>query len=212
MIEVLKSCFLFNSLQKETLHDLLKITFISKYKKNEILFYEGDAPKYLHILLDGNVKVYKTDKDGNRTVLHSFYSQSIIGEMANFHSIPFPATAVCDEDGLVLKIHYSEFEKFFLVNPLVSLEFIKSLTKKIKALENFIFSNVMLDATGKVAEFLLENEKVYYKKSEIADHLNITPVHLSRILSKFRGCQIIKDTNKEISIIDKQALQNLCRI
>lgn len=70
----------------------------------------------------------------------------------------------------------------------------------------------MLDATGRVARFLLDNENINYKKSEIANILNITPVSLSRILTNLNSKDIIKNNKKEINVLDRKSLQNLCLI
>ena len=212
MNTILKNCFLFQTLNNALLEELATISIIETFNKDNILFFEGDKPKYLHILLTGNVEVYKTDKVGNKTIIHHFKGESLIAEMANFYNIPFPATASFTNSGTVLKINYLIFEDSFLKNPEVSFEFIKSLTKKIKLLENFIFQNVMLDATGRVARFLLDNEKIDYKKSEIANILNITPVSLSRILTNLKSKNIIKNDKKEINVLDRKSLQNLCLI
>lgn len=212
MHNILKNCFLFQTLNNNQLEELSSICTIETFNKDNILFFEGDKPKYLHILLTGNVEVYKTDKVGNKTIIHHFKGESMIAEMANFYNLPFPATASFINFGTVLKIDYLTFEESFLKNSNVSFEFIKSLTKKIKLLENFIFQNVMLDATGRVARFLLDNENINYKKSEIANILNITPVSLSRILTNLNSKNIIKNNKKEINVLDRKSLQSLCLI
>ncbi|MFA6740535.1 MAG: Crp/Fnr family transcriptional regulator [Arcobacteraceae bacterium] len=210
MYNILKNCFLFQTLNNTQIEELASICTIEKYNKNNILFFEGDASTYLHILLSGNIEVYKTDKIGNKTILHYFKGESLIAEMANFYHIPFPATASSLNTSSVLKINYLKFEKSFLKDSNISFEFIKSLSKKIKVLENFIFSNVMLNATGRVAKFLLDNENNIHKKSEIANIVNITPVSLSRILAALNSKNIIKNQKKEISILDRESLKKLC--
>ena len=58
----------------------------------------------------------------------------------------------------------------------------------------------------------LEDENINYKKSEIANILNITPVSLSRILTNLNSKDIIKNNKKEINVLDRKSLQNLCLI
>ena len=40
----------FNFLDKKDLDRLKEISFKKKYQKDEILFYKGDEPKFLHLL------------------------------------------------------------------------------------------------------------------------------------------------------------------
>jgi CRP/FNR family transcriptional regulator len=211
MNDYLKQIFLFQSLDKLSLSELAYIAHRKTYREGEILFYEGDPSSYLHILIDGAVKIYKSDSNGNEIFLHRFYGQSLVAEMANFYSIPFPATAILEAYSTVLVIDYKAFETHFLRNPTVSFGFIQSLTQKIKHLENIIHSNFLLDASGRVAQFILENETTFYqfKRNDIAKMLNITPVTLSRIIKKFKNHEILSEENRKIFILNKQELQKI---
>lgn len=66
MHNILKDYFLFQTLNNNQLEELATICTIETFNKDNIIFFEGDKPKYLHILLTGNVEVYKTDKVGNK--------------------------------------------------------------------------------------------------------------------------------------------------
>lgn len=208
----LKNVFLFSQLSEDELDRLATISYFEKYSKTNTLFYEGDSPDKMHILVDGVVKTYKTDMKDNEIVLHYFQPISLIAEMANFHHIPFPATSEFETDGAAIKIEYPVFEKEFLKNPTVSFEIIKSLSHKLKNLENIITSQLTLDSTSRVAKFLYENGKEYQnvKHYKIASILNITPETLSRVLKKLKQLGLISDDNgKNIYIIDREKLEKL---
>ena len=46
----------FSFLKEEDLNRLKEITIKKYFNKNEILFYKGDEPKYLHLLIKGIAK------------------------------------------------------------------------------------------------------------------------------------------------------------
>jgi CRP/FNR family transcriptional regulator len=108
-----------------------------------------------------------------------------------------------------LSINYDTFEKEFLKNPDISFAFIKSLSKKIKYLENVIATNMVMNSTARVAKFLCENgDKISkLKKSHIAANLNMTPETLSRILKKLSTMGLIEKQKDEILILDKEGLE-----
>ena len=83
------SCF--SKLTDAQLEKLKKISVIKKYKAKEILFYEGDEPTYLYVLLQGTLKVYKTNHKGQQIFLHQFYPGGLVAELANFENIPYLA-------------------------------------------------------------------------------------------------------------------------
>ena len=82
-----KEIELFQELTKEEIKQLFKISSFKKYKKNNILFFEGDKPQQLFLLLDGIIKVYKVDAKGNEIILHFFQPQMLIAETAHMQRI-----------------------------------------------------------------------------------------------------------------------------
>ncbi|MDP3465499.1 MAG: Crp/Fnr family transcriptional regulator [Sulfuricurvum sp.] len=211
MQEQLKRIFLFEHLSDGDIKSLSAISQIKEYQAGEILFYEGDPSEKLFILTKGIVKAYKIDMKGNEIVLHYFHPVSMVAEMANLHRIPFPATAEFETEGSVVEINYPLFEEGFLKNPAVSFEVIKSLSQKIKLLENVITTHLTLDSTSRVAKHLYDNENLYrtMKHNKIATILNITPETHSRTLRKFKTLGLISDEGKDFQVINKAGLFEL---
>ncbi|MEN8726807.1 MAG: Crp/Fnr family transcriptional regulator, partial [Sulfurovum sp.] len=82
---------LFQALNQDETNRLYKISSLKEYKKGNIIFYEGDQPKRLKLLLDGIVKVYKVDSKGKEVILHFFQPQTLIAETAHMQKINYPA-------------------------------------------------------------------------------------------------------------------------
>jgi len=204
------SCF--SKLNDEQLEKLKKISVIKKYKAKEILFYEGDAPIYLYVLLQGTLKVYKTNHKGQQIFLHQFYPGGLVAELANFENIPYPATAEFMSDSEVLRIDYKALEQDFFKNPEISFEIIKSLIAKHKILIDVIQKEVILTADAKVAKFILENEELFktLKNTQVASILNLTPETLSRTLSKFKSSGLIElDEKHNIRVLSSEKLEEM---
>ena len=205
----LTDVYLFKNLSECQIERLKQISTIKKFKKAAHLFFEGDEPKKLNILIEGIIKIYKTDFKGNEVVLKYFYPASIIAELANLDQIPYPASAMFETDGKVISLDFHLFEKEFLKNPDVSLSMIKSLTSKLRYLETIISRNLTMDATARVAKFIYENENLLpqLKKNKIASILHITPETMSRVLKKLKEDNVIENRNKQLNILDKAKLK-----
>lgn len=204
------SCF--SKLNDAQLEKLKKISVIKKYHAKEILFYEGDEPIYLYVLLKGTLKVYKTNHKGQQIFLHQFYPGGLVAELANFENLPYPATAEFMSDSEVLRIDYKALEHDFFKNPDISFEIIKSLIAKHKILIDVIQKEVILTADAKVAKFILENGDLFktLKNTQVASILNLTPETLSRTLSKFKSSNMIElDENHHIRVINKEKLEEV---
>ena len=203
----LKKFYLFSNFTEGELGRLKLISEVKKYKRGNILFYQGDEPKILYLLLKGSVKVYKLDSKSNEIIIHIFDTMTLIAELANLEEMPYPASAEALSSIEVLEIDYQKFKEEFLSDSKTAFEFIKSLTKKIKNLENLI-ANLSLDSKARVAKFIYENEQLFLdsKNTKVASILNITPETLSRVIKKFKDEAIL---DSESRVLNKERLKEL---
>ncbi len=208
----LKDIALFNSLSDENIKKIEDISTLVKLDANDILFYEGDQSKYLHIITKGVIKLYKTDAKGHQLFLYQFTPISLVGELANFENFPFPATAEAVIKSEVLKVDYEKLSDNILKNPNFSMEVIKSISKKAKILQNVIHQEMILTAEAKIAKLLVEHGELFLqlKNSQIAALTNTTPETLSRTITKFKKSNyIIMDKEHKMKILDIESLKSL---
>ncbi|MEZ0322836.1 MAG: Crp/Fnr family transcriptional regulator [Hydrogenothermaceae bacterium] len=213
MLEELKNVYLFRHLSEDTLERLSQISKIKEYEPGQVLFFEGEKAENLYILLEGRLKVYKTTFKGIEIFINQFGPVSMIGELANFEKIPYPATAEFMTEGKALAINFRVFESEFLKNPEILLSIVKSLSNKIKMLNSFIDSTVVLSAEARVAKLILESVEIFevLKHNQIASFLNITPETLSRVLSKLKSRKIIDSEGHKIKILDREKLRKISK-
>ncbi|MDD3462332.1 MAG: Crp/Fnr family transcriptional regulator [Sulfurospirillaceae bacterium] len=211
-MERIKKIPMFSALSQRHIQKLQEISTIKSYEPKEILFYEGDNPEYMHVLLKGGLKLYKTNHKSQQIFLHQFNNLNLIAELANFENIPYPATAEFTTKAEVLKIDYKKLEEGFFQNPEISSMIIKSLAGKLKILINVVQNEVVLTSEAKVAKFLLRNAELFgtLKNTQIASILNITPETLSRTLTKLKSSKIIETPDKNsVIILNEEKLKQL---
>lgn len=205
----LEDFYLFENLGRAHLERLKEISSFKDYGKGRMLFFEGEAPESLNILVEGVLRVYKTDPKGNEVVLNHFHPVALIAELANLERMPFPATAVFETDGRVLRIEYDAFEMEFLKDPEISFSMIKSLTRKLKALNTVISQNLTMTSTSKVARFIYDNEALFteLKQHKIASILNITPETMCRALKRLKEGSAIGKPSGRFRVLDRERLR-----
>lgn len=197
----------FEALTPQEAKRLEAITVAKKYKKGEILFLEGEEPKWLIFLLTGSVKLYKTAPSGKEIFLHQLAPMNFVAEVVNFENIPYPASAAFVISGEVLKIDYEKFKSEFLSNPKICLYLLKSMSQKLRITSNLLHQELVLNAEAKVAKFIVMHEDLFnsLRHTKIASILNITPETLSRILNKFKNSNLIKLDEKNQLILKDEA-------
>jgi len=197
----------FGNLTNNELKLLASIARKRNFSKGEVLFYEKDEPRYLTLLTSGTLKVYKTDPKNNEIVLHRFLPGTLVAEMAVLEGIPYPASACFESDGSVIEIDFIRFKEEFLTNPDIALNFFKSLSRKIKYLEDVIALNIVLDSTARVAKYICENDDALtMKHNQLSQYLHMTPETLSRIFKKFTKLGFLEKEGSSYKIIDKESL------
>ena len=197
----LKTIDMFSKIDEDTLDKIYDITTVDKYEENSIVFYEGDSSKYLHCLLKGVVKLYKTTSNDKEIILKYFHPNELIAEVASFENIPYPATALAHSNVELLKIDFEKFKQIMYNNPELSFAIQISLIKKIKTLETVISRHIILDAKERVIEYIYDYTEDFFKLKnvEIAKILNLTPETLSRVLRTLKDEKYIDMKLKSIN-------------
>jgi CRP/FNR family transcriptional regulator len=198
---------MFSALGQNYLRELQEQIHIKKYTKESIVFYEGDSSEYLHILLGGSVKLYKTSPKGTQIQINRFSAPGLIAEFAVFEHEPFPATCEFVTDGAIGLLHFDKLYEY-LNQPQFSLELIKSLTGKVSLLSALVHKETILSSEAKVADLMLKKVTIFnrLKNNEIASILNLTPETFSRILTKMKKEEIVKIENHKLIILNEDAL------
>ncbi len=151
-------------------------------------------------MVSGVIKLYKTSSHHKEIVLKYFHDSELIGEVANFEHIPYPATAKAYTNVEILKIDFEKLKYIIYSNPKLSFIIQTSLIKKIKNLETIISTNLILDSKERVAKYLYNHSNDFFstKNILIAEILSISPETFSRILKFFKDNGIIDIKAKKI--------------
>ena len=206
----LKDIPLFSGLSDEHLTELQHLLHVRHYTKDSIVFYEGDESDYLHILIDGTVRLYKTTPKGTQIHMHNFVAPEIIALFAAFETVPFPATCEFLTEGSVGLLPLKKIYDF-LHNVDFSLSLITALSRRMKLLSDLLHKETVYSSEAKIADLIYTNASVFkhLKNNEIASILNITPETLSRILSKLKKEEIITLKDHVLTILDPEALEDI---
>ena len=213
LTQSIKSLDFFENLSDNQIDILSNFSFISKYEKDSILFYETDLKTNLLFLVNGLIKIYKYDKFDNEIFLYHIYSNSLISELSNLNTneIFCFSNASFIEDSVVLSIDFLKLQEHFLNNNLLVKELMSSLLKKTNQLQSLVNRELVFDATAKVAYMLVSDLNMFnkLKRQDVSFMLHIQPETLSRVLKKLSRDNIIEIENQQVIIKDEIALNSI---
>lgn len=212
---LIKSLQFFSSLNDEQIEVLLSFSFIHRYPKDYIVYYEKNESNLLLFLLNGSAKAYKIDKNSNEIFLHYIHKNSLISEISNItkNSLYSFSNISLLEDSAILQIDYREFRMKFLNNNILCSEFSNEIILKSQQLQSLITREFLLNSVSKVAMMLHDNLSIFnkLKRAEISLMLHIQPETLSRVLAKLKRNSIIDINVGKVEILDYKALESVYR-
>jgi len=80
-----------------------------KYKKGNCIFFEGDAPLYYYQVSEGSVRMANIFDNGKEFIQGLFNKGESFGEPVLLINESYPATAIANEDMVLLKIAKENF-------------------------------------------------------------------------------------------------------
>jgi CRP/FNR family transcriptional regulator len=210
-IETISKISFFNTLSQEEKEQIASISTVSKYTKNNILYYESDTSKKLLFLVSGLLKIFKLNKFDNEIFLYHIYEDSMISELSSIkqNDIFCFSNAEFIEDSMVLSVDFKKFQELFLFKNILTIELLEILLKKTHQLQCIVNRELVFDASAKVAFMINEDLDMFnkLKRQEVSFMLHIQPETLSRVLKKLSRNKTIEIDNGEVKIIDKRALE-----
>ncbi len=212
---------LFKGLEEQEINEILK-KFAKEvnYKKGEYLFSKGEKPKYMFILVKGNVTVFSEDIFGKRELLSSFSEPgSLFAEVYLYlEKKTYHFSAMADEDVTVIVISKEFFKQLYDLETgagrIITENYLNILSEKLYYFNQKIRMMSGFTLRQKLSRYILENRddslefKLTYNREELADYLGSTRPSVSRELSKMQEEGLISIERSKIKILDLEELKN----
>jgi len=194
------------------------------FKKNELIYCEGDAPTHMMILASGKVKVFK-DGVGTRMQIirmlkpgeHFAYRAIIANETYNTNVSAF-------EDSVIYMIKASIFISILKHNNAFCFRFLEELASDLGASDARTINLTQKHIRGRLAEALLllrqnyglEEDgatiNIYLSREDLASLSNMTTSNAIRTLSHFVNEHIIAMDGRKLKIIDEERLRRISKM
>ncbi len=208
---------LFSALSVAELRQLMRQSAVRSCKRHEMIFMEGDPYAGLYLMLSGRVKVFKTNLEGKEQIIHLVGPREAFADVPLFTGGPYPATAQALEDTRLLFIPRQAFLDLLHRNPEISLRMLGAFAKRLRRMVQLVEELSLNEVTTRLAHYLLDESKnaahstfqLPISKANLAAYLGTIPETLSRSLRELEEDGIISVQGKQITIRNKQILQQM---
>lgn len=123
----LKGVSLFKDLSGEDVSQLAHIAEEVRFSPLETIFKEGDVGNSMFIIVDGNVRIHKDEKD-----IATLSKGEFIGEMALLDQDPRSASATTEEETVMLRIEGQDFYDLMASRMEIMQGIVKVLTGRLR--------------------------------------------------------------------------------
>lgn len=207
--------------QRKLLADNVRIV---SFKKNDIIYRDGEPPREVMCLIAGKVKVYKDGVNGRSQIIRAIKAVDFFGYRAFFAGEEYKTSAMAIDNCVMAFLPIQLVIKFVHENNAVSMFFIRHLAKLLGTADERTVSLTQKHIRGRLAETLLflkdsygvEEDgytlSIYLSREDIASMSNMTTSNAIRTLSSFAVENMIAIDGRKIRIMQDEELRKVSKL
>ena len=213
-----------DTLTNEQRTELLYHVSVVKFKKNEIIYKEGDLPTNLLCLVSGKVKIYKEGVGGRPQIMRVLGETEFFAYRAYMANEPFVTAAAAFEPCVLLKVPLGIVTNMIQENATLGWFFIQKLAHDLGQSDERTVNLTQKHIRGRLAESLLflkdsygleedgSTLSIYMSREDLANLSNMTTSNAIRTLSAFASEKLVAIDGRKIKFMNLKELEKISRI
>jgi len=217
--QLLTMCPVFRGISETEAETLLKqIHFqIKKFGKDEVIVIAGERVTNLNIVISGSVRGEMIEYSGKTIKIEDIEAPKPLAAAFLFgQENKFPVTVTANQNSQILSIPVAEFMKLLQLNSFLLRNYLNSISSRAQFLSQKLQFLSFKTIKGKIAHFLLTQagEKFHSvelknTQQQLADLFGVTRPSLARVFGEMQKDDLIKISNKTVTLLNKKALNEL---
>jgi CRP-like cAMP-binding protein/CheY-like chemotaxis protein len=187
-----------------------------QFKKNQVIYYDGDKGNGLYIVLSGKIKTMKLAEDGRELMTGIYGTDEYLGVNAMLAGEPYADTATALEDSQLCLIPKEQLDELINHYPDVARQFISILANDVRDKEEQLLHLAYNSVRKRMAGSLLRlykqsesNESFKISREDLAALAGMATETVSRTLTDFKDEGLIEKKGSLITIIDEKRLAKM---
>lgn len=218
--QVLSNFTLFRDLNDTELLKVTEIAIAREWKKNSLVFLQGDRLENVYFIYDGKIKIYKSDVNGKEQIVAIMKKGEMFPHVGFFRKGDYPAYAEVLEPSTLIAVPISQFENVLIENPELCIKVFKVLGEKIVDLQNRLEEQILNNTYEQIVKLLIrlaqkhgtEQEdgtillKSEFTNKDLANMIGTTRETISRTLTKMKKDELVEVDEDGNMILDVEIL------
>jgi CRP-like cAMP-binding protein len=131
-VKALKAVGLFEALSDRFLTGLAKASTERQFAAGDTVVRQGNPGVGIFVIVDGKVRVVKTNESGKRLDIATHGPGEVIGEMSVLDGAPRTADVIAEEDTTCLVLSSWDFKSFMESHPEVALQILPVVVQRFR--------------------------------------------------------------------------------
>ncbi len=209
------SAFINDARGYEELRKLSSERKVKNLKKREMLFEEGDYPRYIYFVKSGNVKIFKTNEDGKEYIISIAGPGDFLGYVDLIKESRHTESAAALEEAEVSLVPKEDFLALLYANRDVSSQLIKMLANNIAEKEEQLLHLAYNSVRKRVADAVLllaektDSGDINILRDDLARIVGTAKESVIRMLTEFKEDGYIDIKDGIIVVKNKDKLKNM---
>jgi CRP-like cAMP-binding protein len=219
--DALRRCRLFARVDDESLAICAASLRVRRYRKNEVIFHQGDPGDSLYIVEAGSVKIVLPSPEGDEgAIIATLGRGEFFGELALLDGAPHSATAVAIESTQALALRRETFDQLIESQPALRRALFAGLATELRRLTDHVEDLYFLDLPGRLAISLVRRARQQhpdrlndvrldwpFTQSELAAMIGGTRQSVNRLLADMSARGLIAIEEDSLVIPDVERLE-----
>lgn len=214
---------LWNSLQPEEKRVVTDNCQIMDFRKNQVIYGEGEKPENLWVLLQGKVKMYKSGVGDRPQILRLYRPIQYFGYRAFFAGENYVSSAAAFEVSKLGCIPMEIVDRLIRRNNELAMFFIHELSRNLGTSDTKVVNLTQKHLRGRLAEALLmlldnyglEDDgltlRIYMSREDLANLSNMTASNAIRTLTAFVSEKLVVVDGRKIKVINEPQLRKISK-
>jgi CRP-like cAMP-binding protein/CheY-like chemotaxis protein len=198
------------------LNRVIKERKIRLFKKNQVLYHEGDKGSGLYLVISGRIKSIRQAEDGRELMTGIYTVDDYVGVNSALSGQPYTDTVTAIEDSTLCQIPQAELDSLLNQYPEVALKFIKVLAKDMRDKEELLIQLTYNSVRKKMAEAMIRlyrsgnNSGTFnIAREDLAAMAGMALETVSRTLADFKAEGLIEKKGSVLTILDLGRLSKM---
>jgi len=216
----LRRCALFAHVEPAGLHVLSSAMVRRRFRRNEVIFHQGDPGDSLHVVASGAVKIVLPSSEGEEAIIATLQPGDFFGELALLDGAPHSATATAVEPVETLSLGRAPFQQLLDEDRGLRIALLSGMAAELRRLTGHVEELHFLDLAGRLAMRLVRlardrdpgaNREVRldwpFTQSDLAAMIGGTRQSVNKLLSQLvdDGLLVIEHDTLVINDLDELA-------